>query len=50
MLAGIHGHGDIPGGAGGGTNPRPTPPTFAHLRDIVGFPDYYEAEKRYAAD
>jgi 2-methylisocitrate lyase-like PEP mutase family enzyme len=23
---------------------------FAHLRDIVGFPDYYEAEKRYAAD
>jgi len=23
---------------------------FAHLRDIVGFPDYYEAEKRYAAE
>jgi hypothetical protein len=22
---------------------------FAHLRDIVGFPDYYEAEKKYAA-
>lgn len=21
---------------------------FAHLRDIVGFPDYYEAEKKYA--
>ena len=29
-----------------------TPPglsDFAHLRDIVGFPDYYEAEKKYAA-
>ncbi|MCK5361365.1 MAG: isocitrate lyase/PEP mutase family protein [Gammaproteobacteria bacterium] len=23
---------------------------FAHLRDIVGFPEYYEAEKRYAGD
>ena len=23
---------------------------FAHLRDIVGFPAYYEAEKKYAAD
>lgn len=23
---------------------------FAHLRDIVGFPDYYEAEKKYTAD
>lgn len=23
---------------------------FAHLRDIVGFPDYYEAEKKYAAE
>ena len=22
---------------------------FAHLRDIVGFPEYYEAEKKYAA-
>ena len=22
---------------------------FAHLRDIVGFPDYYEAEKKYAS-
>ena len=21
---------------------------FAHLRDIVGFPAYYEAEKKYA--
>jgi 2-methylisocitrate lyase-like PEP mutase family enzyme len=24
--------------------------TFMHLRDLVGFPDYYEAVKRYAAD
>jgi 2-methylisocitrate lyase-like PEP mutase family enzyme len=24
--------------------------TFMHLQDLVGFPDYYEAEKRYAAD
>ncbi len=23
---------------------------FAHLRDVVGFPDYYETEKKYAAD
>ena len=23
---------------------------FSHLRDVVGFPDYYEAETRYAAD
>ncbi len=23
---------------------------FAHLRDVVGFPDYYEKEKKYAAD
>jgi 2-methylisocitrate lyase-like PEP mutase family enzyme len=22
---------------------------FAHLRDVVGFNDYYEAEKKYAA-
>ncbi|MDA1323626.1 MAG: isocitrate lyase/PEP mutase family protein [Proteobacteria bacterium] len=30
---------------------RPPAPLsdFAHLRDIVGFPDYYEAEKKYAA-
>jgi len=24
--------------------------TFAHLQDIVGFPDYYAAERKYAAD
>ena len=24
--------------------------TFAELRDIVGFPEYYEAEKKYAAE
>ncbi len=24
--------------------------TFPHLRDIVGFPEYYEDEKRYAAE
>jgi hypothetical protein len=23
---------------------------FAHLRDIVGFPAYYEAEKKYSVD
>jgi len=23
---------------------------FSHLRDIVGFPDYYDKEKKYAAD
>ena len=21
---------------------------FSHLRDVVGFPDYYEAEQKYA--
>ena len=49
MLAGIHAMeqalaalaaGEAPGGG----------VEFAHLRDIVGFPEYYEAEKRYAAD
>ena len=24
--------------------------TFPELRDIVGFPEYYEAEKKYAAE
>ena len=24
--------------------------TFGHLRDVVGFPEYFEAEKRYAAE
>lgn len=23
---------------------------FAHLRDVVGFTDYYEAEKKYTGD
>jgi 2-methylisocitrate lyase-like PEP mutase family enzyme len=23
---------------------------FAHIRDVVGFTDYYEAEKKYARD
>ena len=23
---------------------------FSHLRDVVGFPDYYDTEKKYAAD
>ena len=23
---------------------------FSHLRDVVGFPDYYDKEKKYAAD
>ena len=23
---------------------------FSHLRDVVGFPDYYAAEKKYAAE
>jgi len=30
--------------------PPPNLAPFAHLRDIVGFPDYYEAEKKYATD
>jgi len=34
--------------AGGGHPERLA--EFAHLRDIVGFPDYYEAEKKYRAD
>ena len=33
----------------GGSHPD-TLAEFSHLRDVVGFPAYYEAEKKYAAD
>jgi hypothetical protein len=28
----------------------PVLPTFPELRDVVGFPDYYDQEQRYALD
>ncbi len=49
MLAGIHAMEQALAALAAGETPRDTA-EFAHLRDIVGFPAYYEAEKRYAAD
>ncbi len=49
MLAGIHAMEKALAALAAGEAPADTA-EFAHLRDIVGFPEYYEAEKRYAAD
>ena len=49
MLAGIHAMEQTLAALAAGQTPD-NAAEFAHLRDIVGFPDYYEAEKRYAAD
>ncbi len=49
MLAGIQAMEDqLAALKNGGSAPAKA--GFAHLRDIVGFPAYYEAEKKYAAD
>jgi len=49
MLAGIHAMEQTLAALAAGQSPD-NAVGFAHLRDIVGFPDYYEAEQRYAAD
>ena len=49
MLAGIQAMEDSLKALAKGENPDGLA-DFAHLRDVVGFPDYYDAEKKYAAD
>jgi 2-methylisocitrate lyase-like PEP mutase family enzyme len=49
LLAGIHAMEQALASLAAGESP-PDAAEFAHLRDLVGFPEYYEAEKRYAAD
>ncbi len=49
MLAGIHAMEQALAALAAGQMPD-NAAEFAHLRDIVGFPEYYKAEKRYAAD
>lgn len=50
MLAGIRAMEDaLAKMKAGGAHPERLA-EFAHLRDIVGFPDYYEAEKKYTDD
>lgn len=49
MLAGIHAmEAALAALAEGSSNDDAA--TFLHLQELVGFPDYYAAEKRYAAD
>ncbi len=53
MLAGLKAMEDALGAMRGGAHPGSHPgdlAEFAHLRDVVGFPAYYDAEKKYAAD
>ncbi len=47
MLAGIKAMEDALSSMQGGKHPDELV-TFAHLRDVVGFPDYYDAENKYA--
>lgn len=49
MLAGIYAMEQALAALAAGQTPDDTA-EFAHLRDIIGFPEYYEAEKRYAAE
>lgn len=49
MLAGIHAMEASLAALAAGT-PTTEAATFKHLQELVGFPEYYEAEKRYAAD
>jgi 2-methylisocitrate lyase-like PEP mutase family enzyme len=49
MLAGIKAMEDALAGIKKGAHPDRLA-DFPHLRDIAGFPAYYEAEKKYAAD
>jgi 2-methylisocitrate lyase-like PEP mutase family enzyme len=49
MLAGLKVMEDALAAMQGGMHPDGLA-DFAHLRDVVGFPDYYDTEKKYAAD
>ena len=49
MLAGLQAMEDALSSMQSGKHPDALA-EFAHLRDVVGFPDYYETEKKYAAD
>ena len=49
MLAGIQTMEDALKTMTGGTHPGGLA-TFSHLQDVVGFPAYYDAEKKYAAE
>jgi 2-methylisocitrate lyase-like PEP mutase family enzyme len=49
MLAGLKAMEDALAALKRGESPQPLA-EFSHLRDIVGFPAYYDAEKKYAAD
>ncbi|NQV84276.1 MAG: isocitrate lyase/PEP mutase family protein [Rhodospirillales bacterium] len=49
MLAGIQAMEDALATMQGGGHPE-TLSKFSHLQDIVGFPAYYDAEKKYAVD
>lgn len=49
MLAGIKAMEDALSSMQGGKHPEDLV-TFSHLQDVVGFPAYYDQEKKYAAD
>ena len=49
MLAGLRAMEESLKSMQGGKHPD-TLAEFSHLRDVVGFPDYYDKEKKYAAD
>ncbi|MAF94659.1 MAG: carboxyvinyl-carboxyphosphonate phosphorylmutase [Rhodospirillaceae bacterium] len=49
MLAGLRAMEESLASIKGGKHPEALA-EFAHLRDVVGFPDYYDKEKKYAAD
>ncbi|MBC8339083.1 MAG: isocitrate lyase/PEP mutase family protein [Alphaproteobacteria bacterium] len=49
MLAGLKVMEDALKTMQGGSHPEGLA-EFAHLQDVVGFPDYYDVEKKYAAD
>ena len=49
MLAGLRAMEESLKSMQGGKHPEALA-EFSHLRDVVGFPDYYDKEKKYAAD
>ena len=49
MLAGLKAMEETLASMQGGMHPDHLA-EFAHLRDVVGFPAYYDAEKKYTTD